>query len=95
MTTIVFDAAQFGAALCLILFMFFFYIGYREEKRRSAGAFLLVSGFLLLGLSVGSYASIPVIIVGIVLAVSIFIILIGINKWFFKPANSIDTVAKK
>ena len=85
------NISQFGLLIVLALFIFFFYVGY-TGKKRSAGAFLLVSGFLLLGICAGSYSQVPILVVGIIIAVSLFIILLGINKWFFKPANSTDTV---
>lgn len=75
---------QFGMLIVVMLFMFFFYVGYKEEKR-SAGAFLLVAGMLLLGLCVFAYSLLPAVLIGLILIVSIFVVLLGINKWLLKP----------
>jgi len=81
MTEIVFAADQLGMALSIILFMYFFYWGYTSEKS-NAGAFIVVSGLLL----ISSVAPIFTYVLSsglLIVAAGVFIILIGINKWFF------------
>lgn len=67
----------------LILFILFFCVGYLSDKR-SAGAFLLVSGLLFLVFSILVFSIEPTISV-LCVVTAIFISLIGINKWLIKP----------
>lgn len=69
--------------ITLVLFGIFFIIGYLSE-RRGAGAFLFISGFLLLSLGIlllseGSMIGILVVVS------SIFVCMMGINHWFILP----------
>jgi len=88
-----FDIAQLGMILSLILFIFFLWIGYHYEKR-SAGAFILMAGLILLGIVAGIYTymlSISMILVPL----AIFICLLGINKWLIKPNMAEDDEDKQ
>jgi len=81
--SISFDDAQLSIFFTLVLFIFFFSTGYKENKR-SGGVFIILSGFCLLSfealtvLILSSFYVIPLLT-----PVSIFIILLGIRKWLF------------
>jgi len=77
------DGEQLGIILTIILFMFMFYVGYYSPKR-SGGLFLLFSGFLFLSLdfTLTSYMS-AVFVIPWVTIIALFIIVLGIKKYFF------------
>ncbi len=81
------DDDQLSIFLTLTLFMFFFFMGYKEKKR-SGGALMLLSGFCLLSfealavLFLSSFYIIPLLT-----PVSIFIIMLGIRKLYYKPSG--------
>lgn len=79
-----FGVEQFSFILMLILFMFFLWIGYHNDDKRSAGAFLFVAGLMFLGFIAGVFTYMPAIAV-LLLFFDIFLMLMGINKWFIKP----------
>jgi hypothetical protein len=78
---------QFSCIIMLILFIFLFWIGYVGEKR-SAGAFMLISGLVLLGLIAVAFSYLPLGFVALLASVAGFITLLGVNKWLFKPNMS-------
>jgi len=73
--------------LALVLFMYFFYLGYSSEKR-SGGAFMLFSGFVMfyLEFAMADYIS-SVLVLGLVSPVAIFIILLGLKKFLYKDSG--------
>lgn len=81
----VFDNAQLGIILSLFLFAFFMWIGYTSQKR-SGGAFMLISGFMLiyLGIVLVPYTS-AIYVIPLITPIAIFIIMIGIRKWLYPP----------
>lgn len=84
MTDIVFDANQLSYIISLVLFMYFFWIGYMGEKR-SSGAFMIVAGLLMIGMAVTGYGILPALLWLLLIPVGIFITLLGINKFFITP----------
>jgi hypothetical protein len=75
---------QFSAIIMLALFMFLFWVGYMGEKR-SAGAFMLISGLVLIGEALVALAYLPMSFGLLLVALGIFISLLGINKWLIAP----------
>ena len=76
-----------GICITLILFILFFVIGYRENKR-SGGAFMLLSGFMLISLEIitASYLD-SLYLLPLLTPVSIFIMILGIRKWLYPVEN--------
>jgi len=77
-----FSDTEFLFALILSLFFLLMVTGY-ESPKRSGGAFMLFAGFTLISLEamLVSYLN-PILVVPLVTPFAIFIILMGINKWF-------------
>jgi len=80
-----FDATTWANIFLFLLFFILFWMGYKEDNKRSAGAFLFVSGLLLIMISVvnSAYTAIPIL--GLLSILSFFIMMMGINKWLIKP----------
>jgi hypothetical protein len=79
------DNDQLSIFLTLTLFIFFFGVGYRENKR-SGGAFIILSGFCLLALESLTVLYLSVFfVIPLLTPICIFIIMLGIRKLFFKP----------
>jgi hypothetical protein len=78
-----FDTSQVSIAITMMLFFYFFFIGYTNEKR-SGGALMLISGFMLLGLEVLilDYVS-AFFVIPFISPVAIYIIILGIYKQFY------------
>ena len=76
-----------GIGITLILFILFFVIGYRENKR-SGGAFMLLSGFMLISLEIitASYLD-SLYLLPLLTPVSIFIMILGVRKWLYPVEN--------
>ena len=76
-----FSAGEFLLVMILSLFILFFAVGYNSDKP-SGGAFLLFSGFILLGMEalLVPYVS-ATLVIPLVTPFGIFIILLGINKF--------------
>jgi len=80
-----FEAELMSIALTVGLFFFFFIVGYRSDKR-SGGAFMLVSGFMLIGLEYVTATFLNALyIVPLLSPVAIFIIILGVRKWLYVP----------
>jgi len=82
-TDVSWDSGQFGILISMLMFIFFFYTGYRSDKR-SGGAFLLLSGFLFLSFdfTLTSYID-PVAVYPLVTPFAVFIMLLGIRKFWY------------
>ena len=81
LTDIAIASDQMPIFLTLIIFMYFFWVGYQSEKR-SGGALMLFSGFLFLYLEVliTSYMD-AILVVPLMTPIAILIILLGGNKF--------------
>ena len=78
-----FTDQEFAVALLIVCFTLFFVVGYRSKKR-SGGAFMLLSGFFLISLA----AVINILYAQVfIVPFAVFIIVIGIRKWLFRPAK--------
>ena len=77
------DFADIQIIIVTLLFMYFLYVGYYSDKR-SGGAFMLYSGFLLLydEFLISSYIS-SILVVGLISPVALFIILLGLKKFLY------------
>ena len=77
------ESSQFAIIIGMFFFCFFFYMGYKSEKR-SGGGFMLVSGFMLIALEMllGDILDI-IYVIPLITPIAIFIILLGIRKQFF------------
>jgi len=83
--------AQFAIIINLLLFFFLFWIGY-ESKKRSGGAFLLISGFILIALefSLVSYLNASYV-VPFITPLAIFLMFLGGRKLLYKPSEEKHT----
>lgn len=76
-----FTDEEFAVVLLIVCFTLFFVVGYRSKKR-SGGAFMLLSGFFLIALA----AVINILYAQVfIIPFAVFIIVIGIRKWLFRP----------
>lgn len=75
--------AQFGLMINLVLFVFFFWIGYTNEKP-SGGSFMILSGFILFALEflLATYVNV-ILVYPLMSPFAIFIILLGVKKQFY------------
>jgi len=77
------DAQQLGLFLTLVLFLYFFYVGYTNEKN-TGGFLMFVSGFIFLALDslIGVYVTntLATFLLGFM---GLFIIVIGLLKWLY------------
>lgn len=84
-------SAQFAIIINLLLFFFLFWIGY-ESKKRSGGAFMLISGFILIALefSLVSYLN-ATYVVPFITPLAFLIMLLGGRKLLYKPSDEKHT----
>ena len=86
-TDVNWDATQFSIIVNVLLFMFFFWIGYLSPKR-SGGGFMILAGFMLFALEVLlSNILSAFYVVPLVTPIAIYIILLGIRKQFMAPSK--------
>lgn len=74
-----FSSVEFSAFILMDIFILFMFLGYLSKKP-SGGAFMLLSGFTLITLSIQIdmlYAS------ALIVPIALFIMVLGIRKWFF------------
>ena len=78
------ETTQFTLMINLVLFFFFFYIGYVKTKKRSGGAFMILSGFMLFAIeaSLLTYIS-AVLVLPLISPFAIFILFLGGRKWLY------------
>jgi len=77
-----FTSSFLSIFLTLVFFIFFLFIGYTINKR-SAGFFLMFSGFIFLALEYIIASYLPAIVIGLFGLVGIFIIILGVRKWLY------------
>jgi hypothetical protein len=81
------DTTQFSVVVMLALFMFWFAIGYYSEKR-SGGAFMVFSGFMLFYIEVIILPYVSVIfVIPFISPLAIFIILLGLKKFLYTESK--------
>ena len=75
--------ADIQIIIVTLLFMYFLYVGYYSDKR-SGGAFMLYSGFLLLfdEFLISSYIS-SLLVLGLISPVALLIIMMGLKKFLY------------
>jgi len=78
-STIKFDAAQFSAFLCVILFLFFFVIGYITTKQ-SSGLFMFIGAWHLISFGVLA-AAWSLVFIPFIVPASIYAMVLGIWKF--------------
>ena len=86
-TEIVFNSDQFAVMLTMILFFYFFYMGYTSE-RRSGGFLMIFSGLTFIYLeflTVSIFSS--VYIIPLMSPFAILFILLGIKKTFYSETG--------
>ena len=78
------ETTQFTLMINLVLFFFFFYIGYVKTKKRSGGAFMILSGFMLFAIeaSLLTYIS-AILVLPLISPFAIFILFLGGRKWLY------------
>ena len=83
--SLLFDSGQFSIFISLSLMFFFFHLGYTSRKR-SGGAFMLLSGFILIGLEflITEYIN-ALYVAPLITPYAIFMIFLGIRKWLYPP----------
>ena len=82
-----FTDAQFAVILTFALFTFFFYLGYKSEKK-SGGLFMLFSGFIFLSFEALCVLLFDNMILVFMTPFGIFIIIMGIMKAFITKESS-------
>ena len=91
-TVIEIDTAQLGIFISLLLFMFFFWIGYTSPKR-SGGGFMILASLILISLEALLIPYLNAIfVIPLISPIAIFILLLGIRKQFY-PIEEEKTVS--
>jgi len=81
------EETQFGIIISIILFIFFFWVGYNSPKR-SGGGFMMFSAFLFFSIEILTTSILnAVLVIPLFTPIGIYILLLGIRKQFFPVAN--------